>query len=297
LRVLVAGAGGMVGRAVVAHCAALGDQVLAYERDRLDITNAAAVGETLERERPRTVINCAAWTQVDECQDDEERAYKVNAEGPRILAAESRRVGASLVTISTDYVFDGEKEGFYTQRDDPQPISIYGAAKLKGERLAQAASARTMIIRTGWIFGPGGRNFLSRVIELAQSGAPLSVIADSYGTPTYAKDLAKRLSQLAKLDLPGIYHVTNSGDGASYEEFARAALLAAGREAVIESISMDSLKRRAPRPRNSRLRCLVSEAIGLDPLPFWLDSLRDFVASRSESEPGGLPLGAPARLV
>jgi dTDP-4-dehydrorhamnose reductase len=282
LRVLVTGASGMVGRAVVAHCTALGDLVAAHDHASLDITDASAVSETFAHERPETIINCAAWTDVDGCELDTERAYRVNAQGPQVLAAEGRRAGASLVTISTDYVFDGEKQGFYTQRDDPAPRSVYGAAKLEGERRAQAANARTIIVRTGWIFGPGGRNFLSRVIELAASGAHLSAIKDAYGTPTYAKDLAARLRLLAERDLPGIYHVTNSGDGTSYEEFTRAALAEGGCDAAIEVVSMYSLKRPAPRPRNSRLRCLVSEAIGLEPLPFWLDSLKDFVTSPPE---------------
>jgi dTDP-4-dehydrorhamnose reductase len=298
LRVLVTGASGMVGRAVVAHCTARGDQVSAHDHAGLDITDEAAVGETFARERPETVINCAAWTDVDGCERDGERAYRINARGPQVLAAESRRVSASLVTISTDYVFDGEKEGFYTQRDDPHPTSVYGAAKLEGERLAQGASARTIIVRTGWVFGPGGRNFLSRVIELADGGVHLSAIRDAYGTPTYAKDLAARLRLLAERDLPGVYHVTNAGEGTSYEEFTRAALAESGRlEAAVESVSMDSLKRPAPRPRNSRLRCLVSEAMGLDPLPFWRDSLKDFVTSPPETEPSVLSPKAHARLV
>lgn len=271
----------MVGRAVAGHCASLGDTVSAYTHQTLDITDEARVRAAFEVERPDVVFNCAAWTNVDGCEADAGRAYSVNAHGPRNLAAESRRIGASLVTISTDYVFDGAKDGFYTQRDDPHPISVYGAAKLEGERLARDANARTIVIRTGWIFGVGGPNFLSQVVELAQSGARLRAIHDAYGTPTYAKDLAKRLRRLAELDLPGIYHVVNSGEGASYEEFTRAAVAFCGCEADIESISMDSINRPAPRPRNSRLKCLISEAFGLAPLPLWLDSLRDFVNSPS----------------
>jgi dTDP-4-dehydrorhamnose reductase len=282
LRIVVTGAGGMVGRALLEYCSAQGDSVAAHGHQSLDITDERMVRAAFERDRPDVVINCAAWTDVDGCETNHERAFEVNARGPEILATESRLVGASLVTISTDYVFDGEKVGFYTQRDDPRPLSVYGKAKLEGERRAREASARTVIVRTGWIFGVGGTNFLSRVIELAQRGARLKAIRDAYGTPTYAKDLAERLRQLALLDLPGIYHVANSGDGASYEEFTRAALAACGCEATIESVTFDSLKRPAPRPRNSRLRCLVSEAIGLEPLPLWLDSLSDFAASGSE---------------
>lgn len=269
----------MVGRATIEHCRARGDEVLAHDHQSLDITDEARIRETFERERPEAVINCAAWTDVDACQSDAERAYRVNARAPELLAAASRRVGASFVTISTDYVFDGAKEGFYTQRDDPQPASVYGAAKLAGERLAQAASARTAVVRTGWIFGRGGTNFLATVVERARRGERLKAISDMYGTPTYAVDLAARLRVLAELDLPGVYHVANGGEGASFVGFARAAIEASGCPGVeLESVSGASLKRPAPRPVNSRLRCLLSEAVGLKPLRDWREALADFTA-------------------
>jgi len=274
----------MLARAVVEHCRARGDEVFAHDRRTLDITDAAAIITVFERECPETIINCAAWTDVDGCERNAEQAFAVNARAPELLAIHSREIGASLITVSTDYVFDGAKKGFYTQRDDPHPTSVYGAAKLAGERLAQAASARTIVVRTGWIFGAGGRNFLSRIIELYKGGASLKAISDAYGTPTSAVDLAARLRELAELDLPGVYHVVNSGTGASFEEFARAALAAVGiDDSLLETVSMDSLDRPAPRPRNSRLRCLISEAIGLAPLPDWRAALRDFVEAQSRA--------------
>jgi dTDP-4-dehydrorhamnose reductase len=281
--VLITGAGGVVGRAVVEHCTALGDEVFPHAHDDLDITNHQAVSLTFERERPEAVINCAAWTDVDGCENDRGRAFAVNAYSVESLATISRRLAAVFVTVSTDYVFDGNKGGFYTQRDDPNPISVYGAAKLEGERRAQAALARTIVVRTGWVYGYGGRNFLSMVLERARRGEHLKAIADAYGTPTYADDLASRLRELAQLDLPGLYHVVNSGPGVSYKEFANAALKTVNRGGVeIESMSMDTLLRPAPRPRNSRLRCLLSEAIGLPALPDWEDSLRVFAARTSK---------------
>ncbi len=267
----------MVGRAMVEWCTGQGDDVAAHTHQSLDIADARAVSAALQGMRPDVLINCAAWTDVDGCETDHERAYAVNALAVETMAANCRRIGASFVTISTDYVFDGSKQGFYTQRDDPNPLSVYGAAKLEGERRAQAASARTIVVRAGWIFGAGGRNFLSRVIELAERGERLQAISDAYGTPTYAPDLAMRLRELTVRDVPGVYHVTNSGAGASYEEFARAALAASGRETVeIESVSVRDLRRPAPRPQNSRLKCLVSEAMNLAPLPDWRNALKDF---------------------
>jgi dTDP-4-dehydrorhamnose reductase len=269
----------MVGRALMAHCSRQGDEVAAFERSSLDIADEAAINAAFARVRPAAVINCAAWTDVDGCEADAERAFLVNSRAVGLLAAACRTSGASFVTISTDYVFDGAKpEGFYTQRDDPNPLSVYGAAKLEGERRARDAAARTSIVRTGWIFGEGGKNFLATVVERAARGERLRTIADAWGTPTYAPHLAARLRELAVLDLPGIYHVANSGAGTSFEGFARAACAAAGLEGVeIESVSIDSLKRPAPRPRNSRLRCLLSEALGLSSLPDWREALAEFV--------------------
>jgi dTDP-4-dehydrorhamnose reductase len=235
--------------------------------------------QIVQDDRPDTVINCAAWTDVDGCERDKDRAFAANARGPENLAAAAREVGSGLVTISTDYVFDGKKIGFYTQRDDPNPESVYGMAKLEGERRAQLTYARTIVVRTGFVFGRGGTNFLSRIIERARTREKLTAISDAYGTPTYAPDLAGRLRKLAQLDLPGIFHVVNTGDGVSFAEFARAALDAGGlSQTEVESVEMDSLKRPAPRPRNSRLKCLLSEAIGLAPLPFWKESIREFVS-------------------
>jgi dTDP-4-dehydrorhamnose reductase len=278
LKILITGASGLVGRALTEHCLAGGDDVSSYDHERLDIADARAVEAAITSERPDAVINCAAWTDVDGCERIPEKAERVNALGPENLAHAARKARALLITISTDYVFDGEKEGFYTQRDQPRPISVYGRFKLQGERKAQEAHARTIVVRTGYIFGPGGRNFLSNVVSRAERGEKLSAIRDYWGTPTYGRDLAVRLRELAALDLPGIYHVVSSGEGASFETFTREALRIAGlSDAGLVVVDGDSLGRPAPRPRNSRLRCLLSEAVGLSPLPHWHDGLAHFI--------------------
>lgn len=285
---MVTGSAGMVGRAVVAHFTCEGERVAAFDSKALDITDDHKVNAVFDREPPDVVINCAAWTNVDACELDPHRAQNVNARGPEILAIACRRLGALFITISTDYVFDGEKDGFYTQRDQPNPQSAYAVSKLAGERRAQSAWARTIVVRSGYIFGAGGKNFLSTVIECALGGESLQAINDSFGTPTYAPHLARQLYRLAQLDLPGIYHVVNAGEGASFEEFARRAVGSAGLDVdLVKGVSMRTLRRLASRPRNSRLRCVLSEAVGLDQMPSWLDALSDFVSARSSAEVAG----------
>jgi len=282
MRALITGGGGLVGRAVAQHWSRAGDQIISLDHAALDISDEQAVRTIIDREHPEVLVNCAAWTDVDGCETNPARAQAANAQGPELLALACRRIGALLITISTDYVFDGTKEGFYNQRDQPNPQSAYAVSKLEGERRAQIAWARTMVIRSGYIFGSGGANFLSSIPQRAQRGERLSAINDMFGTPTYANDLASRLRQLAQTDLPGIYHVVNAGEGATFEEFARLALTTAGLDlALIESVSMSTLKRPAPRPRNSRLSCLLSKAIGLAEMPSWETAVRDFVASGS----------------
>jgi dTDP-4-dehydrorhamnose reductase len=271
-----------LGRAANTHCAAQGDEVHAFDHSALDITDAAAVKRQLGDLKPDVVFNCAAWTDVDGCESDPNRAERANALGPQLLASTCRDTDALLITVSTDYVFDGTKEGFYTQRDHPNPISMYGRFKFEGERRAQTAYARTIVIRSGYIFGGGGTNFLSTVLNRARRGEHLKAISDMTGTPTYAPDLAARLRELAELDLPGVYHVVNAGDGASFESFARTALEIGGVDpARLTSTTLARLNRPAPRPRNSRLKCLLSEAIGLAPLPDWREALRHFISRQS----------------
>jgi len=285
LKVLVTGAGGLVGRAVTEYCAAQGDDVFAVDHRSLDISDASALRTTFSEKRPEVVINCAAWTDVDGCESDPAHAKRANALGPELLATSCCEFDVLLITISTDYVFDGTKQGFYTQRDQPNPISVYGRSKFEGERRAQAAWARTIVVRSGYIFGNGGKNFLSTLLSRAARNETLKAISDMVGTPTYAPDLARRLRALAVLDLPGVFHVVNAGDGASFESFARTALeIAELTSAPLETVTLDDLHRPAARPRNSRLRCLWSEALHLDPLPHWIDALHTFIESQSGSQ-------------
>lgn len=280
MKVIVMGSAGLVGRAMVSCVEAEGEAAAGFDHSTLDITDESAIEGAFASERPDVVINCAAWTDVDGCEMDRDRAMVANAHGPELLALACRKAGALFITISTDYVFDGTKDGFYTQRDQPNPLSVYGVSKLEGEQRAQAAWARTIVVRSGYIFGLGGTNFLSTLIARASRGERLTAITDTLGTPTYAADLAARIYDLARLDRPDIYHVVNAGNGASFADFASCALEKAGFNGdLLQPVTLESLRRPAPRPRNSRLRCLLSEAVGLEPLPFWQDSLSQFIAA------------------
>jgi dTDP-4-dehydrorhamnose reductase len=246
LKVIVTGAAGMLGRAVVAQWTAQGATVAPFDHRTLDITDESKVNTAFERERPDVLINCAAWTDVDSCESNADRAMTANVRGPELLAIACRRAGAQLITISTDYVFDGEKDGFYTQRDQPNPQSVYALSKLEGERRAQTAWANTLVVRSGYIFGLGGKNFLSTLIPRARRGEAVKAISDSFGTPTYAPHLACQLYQLSRIDVPGIYHIVNAGDGTSFAGFARWALKVAGlNDSLVERVSLKTLSRPA----------------------------------------------------
>lgn len=280
MKILITGANGMVAKAAFHYCDSIGDEVVALTRQNLDIADTKQVEKTFLREKPDAVINCAAYTDVDGAETNQEICYLANAVGVENLALAAKKIDCGFVTISTDFVFDGTKDGFYTQRDTPNPLGVYAKSKLEGEFRAQNAYARSIIVRSGWIYGTNGTNFLSVLPKLLMDGKHLKAINDSYGTPTFAGDLAKRLRELVGLDLPAIFHVTNAGEGSSYAEFARKACEMKGFDQnLLENVSTKDLKRPAPRPQFSRLACLFSEKFGLEPLSHWEKSLTEFVES------------------
>ena len=273
----------MVAKAAIAHCKSIGDQVVALTRQELDIADQKQVFQKFEREKFDAAINCAAYTDVDGGETNVEKCYAANSFGVENLALAAKKNDCRFVTISTDYVFDGAKTDFYTQRDTPNPQSVYGQAKLDGEIRARNANARSIIVRSGWIFGRGGTNFLSVADQLLADGVKIKAISNSYGTPTYANDLAKRLRELAALDLPAVYHVTNSGAGASYADFMRRICeIKNYDENLVENVRAETLQRPAPRPSSSKLQCLFSEKFGLEPLRSWENALAGFLEKDRE---------------
>ena len=275
MRILITGSKGMVARATAEYCRSIGDDVSALTRSELDIADVGSVRTAVGDIRPDAIINCAAYTNVDGAESECDECFSANVAGPKNLALASLAVGCGFVTISTDYVFDGAFGGFYSQRHQPNPKGVYAVTKRRGEIEALAANARTIVVRSGWIYGQGGTNFLSVMSDLLRDGKRIKAIKDSYGTPTFAGDLAKRLRELAELDMPCIFHVTNSGPGTSYLGFAEKVCEIGGFDpSLIESVSHEDLQRPAPRPVSSKLACLFSEKFGLTPTPDWEDGLR-----------------------
>lgn len=283
MKVLITGANGMVAKAVKARCVENDDEVFAMSRAELNISSDSRTNAVVTEIAPDVVINCAAYTDVDGAETNHDLNFGANHIGVKNLAEACRAIDCGFVTISTDFVFDGKKpDGFYTQRDTPRPLGEYGKAKRAGEIAAMTTNARSIIVRSGWIYGPGGTNFLSVMPELFRSGKSMTAISDSYGTPTYAVDLAGRLLELAKKDIPGIFHITNSGDGTSYFGFAQKMAEIGGFDAdLVADVGHDQLKRPAQRPVNSRLACLYSEAFGLKPMRHWTDALEAFLTAKS----------------
>ncbi|NOT48186.1 MAG: dTDP-4-dehydrorhamnose reductase [Acidobacteria bacterium] len=285
MRIVITGANGMLARAAIKHCTSGGDDVIAFTRGDLDIAERDSVLGTIGEIRPDAVINCAAFTDVDGAETNAAASYSANSAGVENLAEACRTIDAAFVTVSTDYVFDGAKSGFYTQRDTPKPQGVYAKSKRQGEIGAFSGYPRSIIVRSGWIFGNGGTNFLSVMQGLLAEGKAIKAIHDSYGTPTFADDLAKRLRELAAADLPGVYHVTNTGEGTSYFGFAEKICELGGFDkGLLQPTSHAELERPAPRPVSSKLACLISEKLGFAPMRKWEDALAEFISQQKRGQ-------------
>jgi dTDP-4-dehydrorhamnose reductase len=277
VKVLVTGAGGQVGREVVTtfdghH----GHDVVAATRDELDVANRQSVLSAITGLQPDVVVHCGAWTAVDACESDVDRALRVNALGTRHVMEGARRVGAYVVYLSTDYVFDGTKPTPYVEWDTPAPASAYGRSKLGGELEIDPGSA---VVRTSWVCGRHGANMVKTILRLASEHDKLSFVHDQRGHPTFADDLARMVRTIVAPRLPGTYHVTNQG-AVSWFEFAQAVLEAAGDDpARVQPITTAELTppRPAPRPANSVLDNAALRLQGIDLLPDFHDPLQRLV--------------------
>jgi len=284
MRLLITGAGGQLGHDVAGAADASGDDVLAVARDTLDVTDRDAVLGAVTSWRPDAVVNCAAWTAVDACESDPDRAFLSNGLAVRWLAEACDRVGAHLVHVSTDYVFDGTLDRPYVEWDDPNPQSVYGASKLAGEREASALGPAAAVVRTSWVCGEHGANMARTIMRLALDGddtpGRLAFVDDQRGHPTMTADLAPVLRRLALDRRSGVHHVTNQG-AVSWFEFAQAVLAAMGRDpAIVRPITTAELDppRPAPRPANSVLDNAVLRSSGIPLLRDFREPLGELVA-------------------
>jgi dTDP-4-dehydrorhamnose reductase len=275
VRVLVTGAAGQLGTDCVLACERSGDDVVGLGRDRLDVADRDAVLGAVLTLRPHAVLHCAAWTAVDACESDPARAYGHNALAVRWMAEACRRAGAHLVTVSTDYVFDGTKAGPYHEWDAPAPRSVYGASKLAGEREALEAGIGATVVRTSWVCSEHGSNMVKTVLRLAAERPELAFVDDQIGHPTFTADLAPMLRRLALDRRSGIHHVTNQG-AVSWFGFVQAIVAAMGKDpAMVRPIATADLvpARPAPRPANSVLDNAVLRAGGVPLLADFRDPL------------------------
>lgn len=251
MRVLVTGAGGQLGREVVELLESAGrHEVVACDHGTLDVGDRDACHQVIGTAAPDTVVHAAAWTEVDGCQADPDRAWRDNALGTRHVAEAARLVGARVCYVSTDYVFDGVSEKPYTEWDATNPVSTYGRSKLAGETVLGPDDT---VVRTSWLCGRHGRNFVKTVLSRASAGQDLEVVDDQHGCPTFADDLAGAICRLVVARLPGLFHVTNQGPTTWYR-FAVDILAAAGLDrGLVSPITTAERPRPAPRPARSVL--------------------------------------------
>jgi dTDP-4-dehydrorhamnose reductase len=282
MRILVTGAGGQVGRELVELCERSGDDVIAADHGGLDVVDRDLVLQMIGASRPDVVVHAGAWTAVDACESDPDRAMAVNAIGSRHVAEAARRVNAHLLYVSTDYVFDGTKPAPYDEWDVPNPTSVYGRSKRAGEEeILSHAAGGAAVIRISWVCGRYGNNMVKTLLRLAANGAEPNFVTDQIGHPTIVGDLVPVLRRLASERRPGVFHVTNQGV-VSWFDFARATFAAAGadpeRVHPITTAQLDP-PRPAPRPANSVLDNAALRFAGLPELPHFDESLSRLTAT------------------
>lgn len=276
--ILVVGANGMLGRDMMAL---LGEGTVGVDIAEIDITSYESTDLVIKEYRPATVINCAAYTDVDGCESNVETAMQVNGEGVAHLAMVTREIGARLVHVSTDYVFDGGKGSPYVEDDLPKPLGVYGESKLAGEMNA-AFNPNHLIVRTQWLYGLHGKNFVETMLRLAAEKDALTVVDDQIGSPTWTVDLAKAIQALLATDHCGIYHAANAGF-CSWNGFAKAIFEESGILIPVHPMTTEELNRPARRPLYSTLDCTkLAHDSGFQPQP-WRDALRAYLKLRKET--------------
>jgi len=283
-RILVIGAKGMLGRDLmgILHSTCSKDEIIGWDIEEIDIQKEDESITKIEKLRPEIVIHIAAYTDVDGCELDKEKAFAVNAEGTKHMALAASKCDAKMVYLSTDYVFDGEKREPYSESDPPHPLNVYGHSKLKGEQYVQEGVKDSLIIRTQWLYGPFGRNFVDSILQQAKVKSALSIVKDQLGSPTYTLDLARAISELIRVEARGIFHVTNS-NFCTWYAFAETILKLSGVNRVkVLPISSKELGRPATRPSYSVLSGQKLKKETGWTMRSWSEALKDYLSTHRQ---------------
>lgn len=282
MKVLITGAHGQLGQDIARIFNLAGHEVFSCGREELNITDLDQCFQVSSTRRPDWIIHCAAYAAVDAAETDVDGAYLVNAVGTRNMALAAEKIDAKIVCISTDYVFSGTSERPYNEYDSPDPQSVYGKSKLAGEQMVQHFCSRWFIVRTSWLFGPHGNNFVKTMLRLGQEKPLLKVVNDQQGSPTYTVDLAQFLINLISTEKYGIYHASNNGSCTWYE--FTSAIFEEAREqlgltitAELQPCTTEEFPRPAPRPANSVMDHLAIRLNQFEDLPHWREGLKQFM--------------------
>ncbi|WP_341281429.1 dTDP-4-dehydrorhamnose reductase [Paenibacillus sp. FSL H8-0537] len=276
-RFLITGAGGQLGAELANLPVPKNFESIALNRSELDVVNLEQCRAVMAQYRPDAIIHCGAYTAVDQAESDPDEAFRVNGAGTRNLAVAAKETGAKLCYISTDYVFDGKGSIPYNEYDNTNPQTVYGKSKLAGEYAVQSLHDRFFIVRTSWVYGKYGNNFVKTMLKMGAERDCLKVVADQLGSPTYTYDLAHFLLELIQTDYYGIYHASNTGI-CSWHEFAQAIFEEAGNTKVqVDPCTTNEFPRPAPRPAYSVMDQGAIRSNGLQQLRPWRDALRHFV--------------------
>lgn len=274
MKIIITGSKGQLGQELV-ELLSKKNEVYAYDLE-IDITDFSKIISFFPSKNPDIILHCAAYTDVDGCEINPEQAYQINSEGTKNVATAAKKSNASMVYISTDFVFDGKKEEPYLESDEPNPLSVYGKSKLDGEKHVKNLLNKYWITRTSWLFGKG-KNFVQTILKLAKERDELSIVDDQVGSPTYAKDLAKKIVELTQAPTYGLYHVSNQGS-CSWFEFAKDILESAGIKGIkVKPITSKELKRPAERPKYSVMKNSMLERNGFKPMRNYKEALQEYL--------------------
>lgn len=276
MKVLVTGVNGQLGYDVVKELEKRGHKAVGVDRKEMDLTSTEQIKECIENVKPEAIIHCAAYTAVDKAEDEEELCRRVNAIATKDIAECAKKLDIPMIYISTDYVFDGSKDGEYTEDDIPNPINVYGKTKHEGEVYVQELLEKYYIVRISWVFGENGNNFIDTMLRLAKDRNEINVINDQVGSPTYTKDLASLLVDMIETDKYGVYHATNEGYCTWYE-FAKEIFRIADVDISVNPITTKEYATKALRPMNSKMSKQKLKDNGFKKLRNWKDTVQEYI--------------------